>query len=162
VLALLAECLEAAAVLSDRMAGHWRATTVADVVVPHPDYVLFALRSGFRPDFCEAHDPQSKGVVEPGGRLVRAGERPHARGDLRGAGGAARARAGGAAASAALHANGTAAKADPSALPGWRGAFARRHLGINTGPSFAERPLGMLLNTISGRPARALAAYDGR
>ncbi len=52
-----------AAVLSDRMAG-LRATTVANVVVPHPDYVRFALRYGFRPDFCEAHDPQSKGVVE--------------------------------------------------------------------------------------------------
>ncbi len=68
VLALLAECFEeaggvAAVVLSDRMAG-LRATTVANVVVPHPDYVRFALRYGFRPDFCEAHDPQSKGVVE--------------------------------------------------------------------------------------------------
>jgi len=68
VLALLAECFEEeggvpAVVLSDRMAG-LRATTVANVVVPHPDYVRFALRYGFRPDFCEAHDPQSKGVVE--------------------------------------------------------------------------------------------------
>jgi transposase len=68
VLALLAECFEEAGgvpavVLSDRMAG-LRATTVANVVVPHPDYVRFALRYGFRPDFCEAHDPQSKGVVE--------------------------------------------------------------------------------------------------
>lgn len=68
VLALLAECFEeaggvAAVVLSDRMAG-LRATTVANVVVPHPDYVRFALRYGFRPDFCEAADPQSKGVVE--------------------------------------------------------------------------------------------------
>jgi transposase len=68
VLALLGECFEEAGgvpavVLSDRMAG-LRATTVANVVVPHPDYVRFALRYGFRPDFCEAHDPQSKGVVE--------------------------------------------------------------------------------------------------
>jgi transposase len=68
VLSLLAECFEEAGgvpavVLSDRMAG-LRATTVANVVVPHPDYVRFALRYGFRPDFCEAHDPQSKGVVE--------------------------------------------------------------------------------------------------
>ena len=39
-----------AVVLSDRMAG-LRATTVANVVVPHPDYVRFALRYGFRPDF---------------------------------------------------------------------------------------------------------------
>ncbi len=52
-----------AVVLSDRMAS-LRATTVANMVVPHPDYVRFALRCGFRPDFCEAHDPQSKGVVE--------------------------------------------------------------------------------------------------
>jgi len=68
VLALLAECFEEAGgvpavVLSDRMAG-LRATTVANLVVPHPDYVRFALRYGFRPDFCEAADPQSKGVVE--------------------------------------------------------------------------------------------------
>ncbi len=68
VLGLLAECFELAGgvpavVLSDRMAA-LRATTVANVVVPHADYVRFALRYGFRPDFCEAHDPQSKGVVE--------------------------------------------------------------------------------------------------
>jgi hypothetical protein len=34
------------------------------VVVPHPDYVRFATHFGFRPDFCEAGDPASKGVVE--------------------------------------------------------------------------------------------------
>jgi hypothetical protein len=34
------------------------------VVVSHPDYVRFALHFGFRPDFCEAADPESKGVVE--------------------------------------------------------------------------------------------------
>jgi transposase len=68
VLALLAECFEQAGgvpavVLSDRMAG-LRASTVASLVVPHADYVRFALRYGFRPDFCEAADPQSKGIVE--------------------------------------------------------------------------------------------------
>jgi hypothetical protein len=30
----------------------------------HPDYVRFATHYGFRPDFCEARDPESKGVVE--------------------------------------------------------------------------------------------------
>ena len=29
-----------------------------------PDYVRFATHFGFRPDFCEAADPESKGVVE--------------------------------------------------------------------------------------------------
>jgi len=32
--------------------------------VPHPDYVRFATHYGFRPDFCEARGPESKGVVE--------------------------------------------------------------------------------------------------
>lgn len=67
-LRLLAECFEAlggvpAVVLSDRMAC-LRAGVVANVVVPHPDYVRFAAQFGFRPDFCEAADPESKGVVE--------------------------------------------------------------------------------------------------
>lgn len=67
-LRLLAECLEELGavphiVLSDRMAC-LRAATVANVVVPHPDYVRFATHFGFRPDFCEADDPESKGVVE--------------------------------------------------------------------------------------------------
>jgi hypothetical protein len=34
------------------------------VVVPTADYVRFATHYGFRPDFCEAADPESKGVVE--------------------------------------------------------------------------------------------------
>ena len=68
VLGLLAECFEAAGgvpavVLSDRMAA-LKASVVANAVVPHPDYVRFALRYGFRPDFCEAEDPVSKGIVE--------------------------------------------------------------------------------------------------
>lgn len=67
-LALLDECLEEldgvpAVVLSDRMAC-LKASIVANVVVAHPDYVRFATHLGFRPDFCEAADPASKGVVE--------------------------------------------------------------------------------------------------
>ena len=34
------------------------------MVVPTPDYVAFAAHYGFRPDFCEAADPESKGIVE--------------------------------------------------------------------------------------------------
>jgi len=67
-LRLLAECFEVlggvpAVVLSDRM-GCLKATTVAGLVVPHPDYVRFAAHYGFRPDFCEPQDPESKGMVE--------------------------------------------------------------------------------------------------
>ena len=67
-LGLLAECLEVLGgvpkvVLADRMAC-LKAGTVANVVVPHPDYVRLATHYGFRPDFCEAADPESKGVVE--------------------------------------------------------------------------------------------------
>lgn len=67
-LRLLAECFEAlggvpAVVLSDRM-GCLKSTTVAGLVVPHPDYVRFAAHYGFRPDFCEPQDPESKGMVE--------------------------------------------------------------------------------------------------
>lgn len=67
-LALLAECLEEiggvpAVLLTDRM-GCLRAGTVAGLVVPHPDYVRFAIHYGFRADFCEPADPESKGMVE--------------------------------------------------------------------------------------------------
>ncbi len=67
-LALLAECFEElggvpAVVLTDRM-GCLKAGTVANVVVPHPEYVQFATHYGCRPDFCEAADPESKGAVE--------------------------------------------------------------------------------------------------
>lgn len=67
-LALLAACFEdvggvPAVVLTDRM-GCLRAGVVANVVVPHPEYVRFATHYGFVPDFCEAADPESKGVVE--------------------------------------------------------------------------------------------------
>jgi transposase len=65
---LLAECFEAmggvpAVVLADRM-GCLKGGVVANVVVPTAAYVRFATHFGFRPDFCEAADPESKGVVE--------------------------------------------------------------------------------------------------
>jgi transposase len=50
-------------VLADRM-GCLKGGVVADVVVPTADYVRFAAHYGFRPDFCRAADPQSKGMVE--------------------------------------------------------------------------------------------------
>ncbi len=67
-MALLAECFEEdggvpQVVLADRM-GCLRGAVVANVVVPTGDYVRFATHFGFRPDFCEAADPESKGVVE--------------------------------------------------------------------------------------------------
>ena len=67
-LALLAECFEVLGgvpktVLADRM-GCLKSAVVANVVVPTPDYVRFATHYGFRPDFCEAADPESKGMVE--------------------------------------------------------------------------------------------------
>ena len=67
-LALLAECFQTLGgvpkvVLADRM-GCLKGGVVADVVVPTPDYVRFAMHFRFRPDFCHAKDPQSKGIVE--------------------------------------------------------------------------------------------------
>lgn len=67
-MALLAECFEVLGgvpkmVLADRM-GCLKAGVVADVVVPTADYVRFATHYGFRPDFCQAADPESKGIVE--------------------------------------------------------------------------------------------------
>ena len=64
----LAECFEQLGgvprtVLADRM-GCLKAGAVANVVVPTADYVRFATHYGFRPDFCEAHDPESKGMVD--------------------------------------------------------------------------------------------------
>src|SRR5207247_9400965 len=63
-LRLLAECLDELGgvpkvVLSDRM-GCLKGAVVAGVVVPTPAYVRFATHHGFRPDFCEAPDPESK------------------------------------------------------------------------------------------------------
>jgi hypothetical protein len=65
---LLGECFEALGgvpktVLADRM-GCLKAGVVANVVVPTADYVRFATHYGFRPDFCEGGDPESKGIVE--------------------------------------------------------------------------------------------------
>ena len=67
-LAMLAECFETLGgvskiVLADRM-GCLKAGVVADVVVPTADYVRFATHYRFRPDFCRAADPESKGIVE--------------------------------------------------------------------------------------------------
>lgn len=67
-LAMLAECFEVLGgvprtVLADRM-GCLKAGVVANVVVPAPDYVRVATHYGFRPDFCQAADPESKGIVE--------------------------------------------------------------------------------------------------
>ncbi len=67
-LGLLAECFEVlggvpGTVLADRM-GCLKGGVVANVVVPTAEYVRFAGHYGFRPDFCEAADPESKGIVE--------------------------------------------------------------------------------------------------
>src|SRR2546430_5497643 len=67
-LALLAECFEVlggvpGTVLADRM-GCLKGGVVANVVVPTAEYLRFAAHYGFRPDFCEANDPESKGIVE--------------------------------------------------------------------------------------------------
>ena len=65
---LLAECFEVLGgvpkvVLADRMAC-LKGGVVANVVVPTPEYVRVATHYRFRPDFCEARDPESKGMVE--------------------------------------------------------------------------------------------------
>jgi transposase len=67
-LSMLAECFEVLGgvpgkVLADRM-GCLKGGVVANVVVPTAEYVRFAGHYGFRPDFCEAADPESKGIVE--------------------------------------------------------------------------------------------------
>ncbi len=67
-LRMLAECFEVlggvpGTVLADRM-GCLKGGVVANVVVPTAEYVRFASHYGFRPDFCEAADPESKGIVE--------------------------------------------------------------------------------------------------
>jgi transposase len=67
-LGMLTECFEVlggvpAKVLADRMAC-LKGGVVAGVVVPTPDYVAFAAHYGFTPDFCNAADPASKGIVE--------------------------------------------------------------------------------------------------
>lgn len=72
---LLGECFEEAGgvphvVLADRM-GCLKGGVVANVVVPTAEYVRFAAHYGFRPDFCETADPESKGVVEALARYVQ-------------------------------------------------------------------------------------------
>lgn len=67
-LAFIAECFETlggvpAKVLADRM-GCLKSGVVANVVIPTATYVRFATHYGFSPDFCHAHDPTSKGIVE--------------------------------------------------------------------------------------------------
>lgn len=67
-MSMLAECFERLGgtprvVLTDRM-GCVKGGVVANVMVPTPEFVRFATHYGFRPDFCEAADPESKGVVE--------------------------------------------------------------------------------------------------
>jgi transposase len=67
-LSMLAECFEVLGgvpkvVLADRM-GCLKGGVVAGRVVPAPEYVRFATHYRFRPDFCEAVDPESKGIVE--------------------------------------------------------------------------------------------------
>jgi transposase len=67
-LGMLADCFEVLGgvpktVLADRM-GCLKGGVVANVVVPTADYVRFATHYGFKPDFCEANDPESKGMVE--------------------------------------------------------------------------------------------------
>ena len=63
-LAMLAECFEELGgvpkvVLADRM-GCLKGGVVANKVVPTAEYVRFAAHYGFRPDWCEAADPESK------------------------------------------------------------------------------------------------------
>lgn len=67
-LAMLAECFAQLGgvprvVLADRM-GCLKGGVVANRVVPTGDYVRLATHYRFRPDFCEAADPESKGIVE--------------------------------------------------------------------------------------------------
>ena len=67
-LALIADCFDQldgvpAKVLADRM-GCLKGGTVANVVIPTPDYVRFATHYRFAPDFCHPADPESKGIVE--------------------------------------------------------------------------------------------------
>src|SRR5437764_6433000 len=67
-LAMLAECFEELGgvpkvVLADRM-GCLKGGVIANKVVPTAEYVRFATHYSFRPDWCEAADPESKGIVE--------------------------------------------------------------------------------------------------
>ena len=44
--------------------GCLKGGVVANIVVPGPGYVAFSAHYGFRPDFCEAADADSQGIVE--------------------------------------------------------------------------------------------------
>ncbi len=52
-------------VLAD-LTGCLRGGVIANVVVPTGDYVRFATHFGFRPDFCEAADPESRWTDDRG------------------------------------------------------------------------------------------------
>ena len=65
-MAALAQCFETIGgvpktPLTDRM-GCLKGGTVAGLVIPTPAYVRFVTHYGFRPDFCEGADPESKGL----------------------------------------------------------------------------------------------------
>jgi transposase len=67
-LGMLAECFEVLGgtpkvMLTDRM-GCLKGGVVANKVIPTAGYVRFATHYSVRPDFCEASDPESKGIVE--------------------------------------------------------------------------------------------------
>jgi Integrase core domain len=49
--------------LTDRM-GCLKGGVVANLVIPSPAFISFAAHYRFSPDWCQAQDPQSKGVVE--------------------------------------------------------------------------------------------------
>lgn len=66
--AMLAECFAMLGGVpkvmpADRM-GYLKGGVVAGVVVPTPAYVRFASPYRFRHDFCEANDPESRGILE--------------------------------------------------------------------------------------------------
>ena len=168
-LAMLAECFDVLGgvpgkVLADRMGClKGGVVVVANVVVPAGQYVRFASHYGFRPDFCEAADPESKGIVEnlvgyakrdlmipqaPFGDLgaanaaasglVRGGQRHRPQRDLRGPGRAAGHRAG-AAGGAAVAAGGHR----PAGHPQGRPALLRAvRLGPLLGARAADRSRG--------------------
>ena len=176
-LALLAECFETlggvpGVVLADRM-GCLKGGVVANKVVPTGEYVRFAAHYGFRPDFCEAADPESKGIVENlvgyaktdlmipglagpvtvrrprGGErggcgVVCRGQRRGALRDLRGAGRAAGHRAG-AAGPVAVAAGEHRQVGDPQGRPA---VLCPVRLGALLGPGQADRHPG----PAAGRP----------
>jgi hypothetical protein len=59
-------------VLADRM-GWLKGGVAANVVVPTAEYVRCAAHYGFRPDFCQAADPESNGIAENLAGYAKAG-----------------------------------------------------------------------------------------